>query len=92
MPADERLVLGQIHAIHLVGGNERLQPLNIRSKLAQHLVRLGRCLLQLLPFQTPDLRDLALNHVFLHGIPPLDTAVSCRSSAVEIQSPSGGNG
>ena len=65
---DERLIRGQIHAVQLVGGHKRFQPLNIRSKLAQHLVGLGRTLLQSFPFQSSDFRNLPLDHIFLHNI------------------------
>src|SRR5258708_6623146 len=66
MPVDKGLIFGQIHTERLVGGNKGFQPLNVRSKLAQCCVGLGRGFPQLLPLQGPDFRDLPLDHIFLH--------------------------
>src|SRR5262245_22310179 len=63
---DDRLIFGQVHTERLVGGNERFQPLNIRSQLAQGLVGLRRRGPELFPLQSSDLGDVALDYVLLH--------------------------
>src|SRR5205814_3463502 len=62
---NDRLIFGQIHAEHFVGRNKGFLPLNIGTKLLQHLIRFMRRFPQLLFLQRPDLRNLSLNHIFL---------------------------
>jgi hypothetical protein len=67
MLSDHVLVGGEVDAKGLVVGNVGFDPLDLGGKLGQSLVRLGGGAAQLLALQGPDLGNVALDHVFVHG-------------------------
>jgi hypothetical protein len=71
---DDRLVLREVDAERLVARDVAFQPLDVGPELPQHLVRLRRSALELLPLERAHLRNIALDdelaqsHVSLPGI------------------------
>jgi hypothetical protein len=61
--ADDRFVLGQIHAKRLVRRDEAFDPLNVGAEPGQHLVRLCGGGAQLLALEGADLGDISFNDV-----------------------------
>jgi hypothetical protein len=68
---DDRLVLGEVDAKGLVGGDEGLDPLDVGAEFAQRAIRCLRRSLQLVSAQAADRRDVPLDDVF-----PLDFFLS----------------
>jgi len=65
---DDCLIFRQINAERFVSSDKRFLPLNIRSKVTERLVGLRSSFPELLWIQTPDIRNLSLDDVFLHYI------------------------
>ena len=66
MLMNERLIFSKIYAEHLVLSKKRLNPLDIRAELTQHLVGFRRSFPQLFALQSADQWYFALDHIFLH--------------------------
>src|SRR5437867_786404 len=66
-----RLLVGRhVHAIDLVVRHVTVDPLDLRTHLPQHPARLLRNPLQLLGCQVAGPRNLTLDHVLGHRVPP----------------------
>src|SRR2546423_7363923 len=68
MPMNDALVFRHIHAEGLLSSYKGFQPLDIRSKLAQGLVGLGRSLPQFFALHCADFRNISFDHEFPHGV------------------------
>jgi hypothetical protein len=67
VPADDRLVFGEIDAEGFIICNITFDPLDVGAELAQHIVRFRRGLAQLFPLESSDLKDIALDDEFLQS-------------------------
>jgi hypothetical protein len=67
VPADDRLVFGEIDAEGFIICNITFDPLDVGAELAQHIVRFRRGLAQLFPHESSDLKDIALDDEFLQS-------------------------
>src|SRR5205085_5019485 len=61
---DDRLILGEVDAEGLVGGDIAVDPLDVGAELAQYLVRFRRRAAKLLALEAADRRDVALDDEF----------------------------
>jgi hypothetical protein len=61
MPADDRLVAREVDAKPLVAGDEALDPLNLRTELAQRIVRRGGRPAELSGLEISDARNFAFD-------------------------------
>src|ERR1700730_6024890 len=73
---DDRLVLCEVDAKGLVGGDVALDPLNIRAELLQRRVRFLRGVPEGLPFGAADRRKLAFDDELAHGFLPIKSGGS----------------